>query len=759
MTKHIIVYILLHITMCLMAQNTIKGRVTDNETGEALTGAYVIWQGTSRGAITDQNGNYILNRVESTTKVTVSYTGYEDTTVETEGQSDIDIALKAAVLEEVEVAARRTGASLNRMSATVTQDINTAELYKAACCTLGESFETNASVDVNYADAATGAKTIQMLGLSGRYVQMMIENVPNLRGLASAFGLSYVPGPWMDGIQVSKGVGTVVNGYEAITGQINIEYKKPTSADWGAVNIFGSSNGRAEANIEARTPVGNNASTAILVNMAKDMMVMDENKDTFRDEPTTRQLSLLNRWNYHNNRGYNLHLTFKTLNEERTSGHVDYNQKTPSREIYGVYIKTDRAETWMKNAFVFNEQNNMGIATGYIYHYQKSYYGKKSYTATQHSYNINVIYNHTSDNEMHEIHAGASSQGDYIDETLHMNQELDYTLQTGPEYSLGNIYTVQMKADRPSTSLTNVTAGIFGQYTLKLDTRLTMIVGGRLDYGENHGGIFATPRLHIRYAPTENTTIRAAIGKGYRIAATMVENNNMLNNSRDWDIEQAYGEETAWNMGVNITRYIEIADRQMTLSAEYYRTTFGKQLIIDLDKDVQKVYAHFTTKRSFANNVQIEGRYEIARNLELTGAWRWNTAKQHTGGKLQQRPLVSRYKGLVTLSYMTPLKTWQFDVNAQFSGGGRVPSTAMNPEEYQRPDHFHPYQTYNGQITKWFRTWSIYAGCENIGNFRQKNPIIEAENPYGTYFDASLIWGPLMTRKYYVGLRWNLEKN
>lgn len=730
-----LILIIVFIMSCVgVSAQIVSGKVVVTEEGNQtpLVGATVIWAGTSKGTVTDFDGNFSLERTTETDMLVANYVGYNADTIIVGELTEVEFNLKGVSLDEVAVRGRKAGTSLNRMTALTRIDISSAELCKAACCNLGESFETNASVDVNYADAATGARTIQMLGLSGRYVQMLTENIANLRGLAAPFGLSYVPGPWMDGIQVSKGVGTVVNGYEAFTGQINIEFKKPISEELVAVNLFGSSAGRAEINANTALRVTDKLTTAFIVNASQDYMSMDENDDNFRDEPQTKQINLLNRWNYHSD-AYTWQLVVKTLNEERMSGHVDFDSKTPSNELYGVYIKTDRVESWMKNGFIFSDETNLGITTSYIYHNQHSFFGQKSYDGTQHSYNINLIFNNNW-GERHALHAGVSSQGDMVSERVGFST-----------------------TDKRSYSIDDISAGIFGQYTYKLDTRLSVIAGLRLDWS-NQYDVFVTPRLHVRYAPWEKTIIRMALGKGYRTGYIFAENNYMLGSARQWEIEEAYGQEMAWNMGVNITQYVDLWGNELMLNAEYYRTQFLEQMIMDTDNSPRSLFAHFSDDKSYANNIQIEGKYSPFRGMEVTVAYRWNEAKQTLGGQLRQRPLVSKYKGLVTLSYATPLKKWQFDMNMQLNGGGRIPTTAGKPEPYKRAERFDPYQVFNGQITKYFRTWSIYAGVENIGNFTQKNPIIAGDKPYGEYFDASMIWGPLMSRKFYVGLRWSMDR-
>lgn len=716
------------------AQN-IGGHIYGAENGEPLAGAYVIWEGTSRGTITSPDGDYGLQMLQGgrTANLVVSYVGYKSDTLTITKPGTYDITLNPIEIADVDITARRIGSAIDRIAPLLTENVSADELSKAACCNLGESFQTNASVDVNYADAATGAKTIQLLGLQGRYVQMMNENVPTLRGIATPYGLSYIPGPWMNGIQISKGVGTVVNGYEAITGQINVDYKKPVGTDeLATLNIYGASNGRLELNATGNIKVGPKVRTSLMLNMSDDTRTMDENNDGFRDEPQTKQLSLFNRWYKHTDL-HTLDIAIKTLNERRTGGQTDFTSDHNDGEHYGVFIKTDRLETWIKNGFVTSDQFSIGFPIGYTYHHQSSLFGNRTYHGTQHSYNVNSIAN-WNNGGANEFHAGMSTQGDIYDESA--------------DYGNGTV-----DFDRKDLSF-----GAYGQYTLRrLDDKLTAIAGLRVDH-HNHYGTLVTPRLHIRFAPSDKTTLRLAAGRGYRAASIMADNNYLLTSKRAWDLDSNYGIEKAWNIGGSVTQYVNIGDAQLTLNAEYFHTTFDRQMVTDMDLGPRQLHAYFADSEGYADNIQIECKATLLRGLELTAAWRWNDNELQLAGKTQRRPLTSRYKALAALSYQTPLKTWQFDVNMQMNGGGRVPTTESNPAEYRRPSTFGSYQIYNAQATKWFRQWSIYAGCENIGDFMQKTPIISADNPDSQYFDSSLIWGPLMSRRFYVGLRWHLDK-
>ncbi len=729
--KHILLLVCALPSVALAQQ--ISGVVTTHTDGHAepLEGALVYWARTTQGTVTDADGRYSIEPSAESNLLVATYVGFAADTAEVVG-SQANFDLQSESLEQVDVLGRRSGASISRMDPLNTTNITSDELCKAPCCNLGESFETNASVDVSYTDATTGAKTIQLLGLNGRYVQLMTENVPNLRGVASVFGLSYVPGPWMDGIQVSKGVGTVVNGYEAFTGQINIEYKKPVSTELASANVFASSSGRMEFNGSGNIHVHDRLRTGILVNGSLNNRTVDDDHDGFRDEPELRQINLLNRWNYSSGGGYNLILVAKYMGEERTGGSTAFSGSTPSSTIYGVHIKSDRVESWMKNAFVFDRTPaSLGIITSYMWHRQRSFFGLRQYDADQHSYVLNTIFQ--TGNDRHTLHAGLGSQGDFYRQTVGLDD-----------------------ADSFRSNFDDLSFGAFGQYTLVVPDRLTVIAGLRVDRN-NHFGTFLTPRLHVKLTPTEHITLRLAAGKGYRTAALFAENNYLLASSRQWSFDREFAQERGWNFGASLTGYIDLFGRELTLSAEYYRTQFDRQLVANYDLSPRLMRFDYVSGGSYSNTVQVEGKYQPFRGMEVTAAWRLNDARQTLNGEKHLRPLQSRYKGLVALSYATPLRKWQFDFNLQLNGGGRVPTTEGNPEQYLREGVFHSYQVYNAQVTKFFRTWSIYIGAENIGDYMQANPIIASDNPYSEYFDGTMVWGPIMGRSFHIGLRWALD--
>jgi len=222
-------------------------------------------------------------------------------------------------MEGVEVRVKRKSTLKLRSTAQNSELLNSSELKRAACCNLGESFTNNPSVEVSYSDAATGSRQIKLLGLSGTYVQMLTENIPNLRGAAAPYGLNYIAGPWMHTIQISKGASSVKNGYESITGQIDVEYLKPQDDQKLDLNAYADHRGRAEANATGNIHLGDKWSTGLLLHGENTFTSHDENGDGFMDSPKIKQFSGMNRWAYLSD-NYIFQAGVKFVGENRTSG-------------------------------------------------------------------------------------------------------------------------------------------------------------------------------------------------------------------------------------------------------------------------------------------------------------------------------------------------------------------------------------------------------------------------------------------------------
>lgn len=731
-----LILLLTLLTLSAKADKWVRGHVFD-EGNQPVIGANVYWEGTQQGTTTNPDGFFKLERKEPGKNLVVSYIGYTTAVVPvTQSKDTMRISLVGEVaLQEVVVSERKIGTIASRTSVLQTQRITFDEICRAACCNLAESFETNPSVDVSYADAATGARQIKLLGLSGTYVQMLTENYPNFRGAASLYGLDYVPGAWMESIQVSKGTSSVKNGYEALAGQINVEFKKPPTADIFSVNLFGSDAGRYEGNADASWHLNDKLSTGLLVHYSNDKMQHDGNDDGFLDTPLKEQVNLMNRW-YHKLNRYVAQYGVRYLHEDRTGG-----QATKHHDFvdpYRVKLNTNRAELYTKQAYIIDNEKveSVALILSGSYHEQKSMYDRTQYNVYQNNVYASLLYEKEF-SPAHSLSTGLSMNYDGFNENLEQNQ-------------------IRTPFDR-----TEVVPGAYVQYTYNLNDKLILLGGLRADYSSLYD-FFVTPRVHIKYNPFDWFHIRASVGKGFRTANVLAENNFLLSSSRKMIIDENLDQEEAWNTGLNLSFYIPLFGKELTVNGEWYYTDFLKQVVVDVDSDPHAVHFYNLDGRSYSNSLQVEATYPFFRGFTLTAAYRYTDAKtdyRNAEGVTQRlkKALVSDYKGLVTASYQTPLRKWQFDLTGQFNGGGRMPlPDTVNP--LWKTD-FGAYTVVNAQITKYFRRWSVYVGAENLFDYKQAHPIIDAENPRGDNFDGSMVWGPVHGRKIYAGLRFNISRD
>lgn len=733
-------FILLSLTaLPVMAANVLTGTVKDNNS-EPIPGANLIWLNSSHGASTDMNGEFTLERPDKADKLIVSFIGYNTDTISVESyQEYIDIVLNEGVqLAEVNVTGRKLGFQKLRSSVTNAELINSDELCRAACCNLGESFVTNPSVDVNYSDAATGAKQIKLLGLSGTYVQMLTENIPNFRGASAPYGLGYVPGPWMNSIQVSKGTSSVKNGYEALTGQINIEFKKPQAAeaDWFSANLFASTTNRYEANADASVKINEKLSTMLFAHYENETKAHDSDGDGFADIPQVEQYNLFNRWAYMAEK-YKLQAGIKFINEERASGQVSHGGHTYT-DPYRIDMNTDRYEAFIKQAYIFNQEHNTNLAliTSGTIHNMDAIYGRKVYNVDQQNAYVSLLFE-TEFSKQHSLSTGLSLNYDRYDQ-IYLDE--DY------------------KGVAPGIDKETV-SGAYAQYTYMPSDKLTVMAGLRADYSDMYG-FFVTPRANVKYAPNEYVNFRASAGKGYRTNHIFAENCYMLASSRKVIIDDNIDQEEAWNYGLSIATYIPLFGKTLNLNAEYYYTDFQNQLVIDMESNAHEISFGNLDGRSYSQVFQIEATYPFFEGFNLTAAWRMTDVKQTIKGNLYEKALTGKYKGLLTASYKTPLGKWQFDGTLQLNGGGRMPTPeTLADGSLSWNERYKGYEQLSFQVTRFFRNWSIYIGGENLTNFKQKNAIIGADNPWGNNFDASMIWGPMHGAKGYIGLRYNLPRN
>ncbi len=631
-------------------------------------------------------------------------------------------------LNDVTVVARQ--ARRSRLQVTNVENIGQGELIRAACCNLGESFTTNPSVDVSYSDAATGARQIKLLGLSGTYVQMLTENMPNLRGASLPYSLGYVPGPWMQSIQVSKGASSVKNGYESITGQINVEFLKPQGVDGVRANAYTDSDLKQEANVDGSIHLTDRLSTSALLHFENRQTDHDRDGDGFMDMPKLRQFNGMWRMAYVSP-SWISQLSLKGLHDERVSGMSRHSSHHEAMSPYGIEVTTNRYELQWKNGFTLNSEHNTSVAlmlNGSI-HDAENRFGSSFFDVNQKTGYAQLMFE-TDFSPEHNLSVGLSVNHDSYCQRLDL-----------PDRVVGakeNIFGAPHET----------TTGVYAQYTYKWGDRLTVMPGLRWDYSTEYGA-FVTPRLHLKYTPWELLTLRASAGKGYRSPHAIAENVSLLASGKTLIASQRPEQEEAWNTGLSASLHIPLAGKDLEVNVDYYYTDFSNQLVIIPDgaKGPHSFSFENLAGRSYTHAAQIDATYTFFSSLTATAAFRFTDARVTYDDHLRLRPLTSRYKGLLTLGYKTPLELWHFDLTGSLNGGGELYDRSRYPAFFQL----------QAQITREFRHFSIYIGGENLTGYTINNPIIGASNPWAPTFDATQVWGPVNGAMGYIGIRYKLE--
>ncbi|MEH6620117.1 TonB-dependent receptor [Maribacter arcticus] len=745
MNKYIKVLILTILPWFGFSQEKVEGIVLDSEGSKALSlsGANVYWQDSQIGVVTDFNGKFSIPFKKEFNRLIVSYVGFVSDTLTINEPRTIRLSLKPSnELDEVVVQQKRDAIQKTYFSPQNVITVNSAELLKAACCNLAESFETNPAIDVNLSDGLTGTKQIQMLGLTSPYLLITQENIPMVRGASQAYGLTFTPGTWIESIQITKGAGSVVNGYESISGQINTELVKPLTDNVVFVNGYANENGRYEMNTHFNRKLTDKLSSGLYIHGNMRAQKEDNNEDGFLDAPLGNQINVMNRWQYQDaEKGWVSFLNVRFLNDEKQVGQLDFEPATDklTNNSWGSEINTRRFDTSLKLGYVFPELpfQSFGFQTAYSLHKQDSYFGFRTYDINHESIFTSLLFNSIIGDTRNKFKTGVSFAYDGYDEVV-----------TATDYS------------REDSSV-----GAFIEYSYENLEKVSLTAGLRVD-NHNRLGTFITPRFHIRYTPWEKGSLRGSFGRGKRAANIFAENQQLFASAREINILNSGGSvyglepEDAWNYGVSFLQGFNFLNKKGDVSVDYYVTDFKNQIVVDWENP-QEVSFYNLDGDSSAKSFQIEINYELLTRLSFRTAYKfYDVSTDYNSGNLQ-KPLQSQHRFFVNLGYETEAKEngsqWKFDYTLHSLGKMRLPDTSSNSTQYQLGEYSSPYNLMNAQITKVFsHTFEMYVGGENLTGEQQNNPVLGADNPFGPNFDTTIVYAPIMGRMFYGGFRFKI---
>ena len=777
-----LIVVMLCLPMMVMAQRTLSGKVTDKSSGQPLIGATLYWKNTTAGATTTADGSYSIKRVSGFETLVVDYLGYDIIEMEVSKQVeslDIQMSASAVDIDEVVVEGQQRGNYAKSSGITRDEQISFAGLCKMACCSLAESFENSASVTVGYSDAISGARQIKMLGLAGTYTQILDENRPIMQGAGATYGLSYTPGMWLNSIQVSKGVASVTAGHEAITGQINLEHRKPTDDERFFLNVYFDSELRPEINMSSAIPLtkDKSLSTVIMAHGSLDTAHHDMNKDGFADMPKANQINVANKWLWQNAGGVQLRWGWKVVNENRLGGEMGYKKnlydqmmENPLQTPYGSQIHNRNINAYVKlgipvgyeRTFTGDAedavQNNVAMIFDYDNYLTDSYFGVNKVDVVEDAFRFNATYAHYF-TERSSLNAGLSGYVRLMDNN-YLQQSVD------AEGAITPMWAVKGKSMLAEP-------GIFAEYTYNIEDKFSLVVGVRGDYSMVDGDYYydakpqmlLTPRSHIKWNITKRTTFRASAGMGYRRQNLVTDNVWMMTTSRNIEYGNLTNDmEIAATFGGSLSQTFPLAgDDQATISFDYFRTQFFNSMVFDQETSNNSILIYNTSGKSYTDNFQVDFNWTPFRGFDLFATFRYTNAKMtlERDGKryLVERPLTSRYKGLINIQYA--VQRWVFDVTAQLNGPVRLPELNGDMDKAMNNPTLSPiYPMFFAQVSYKISNLTLYLGCENIANYLQgvgghgNAPIVGV--PYQEGFNSSQVWGPLMGRKFYIGLRLNI---
>ncbi|MEQ6125198.1 TonB-dependent receptor [Pseudotenacibaculum sp. MALMAid0570] len=745
--KKICISILMLIPLISFSQQTLKGMIMDKSfpKGEqGVFGANVYWLNTNVGTTTDEKGWFSIPYKQEYKKLVISYVGYKTDTISVTSIQTIHHFLTPEnQLEEVQITSRKQATQKSFLQTANVFTVNSDELLKAACCNLAESFETNPSIDVNFSDALTGTRQIQMLGLKSPYLLISQENIPSIRGAAQVFGLTFTPGTWVESIQITKGAGSVINGFESISGQINAELVKPLTDKKFFLNAYGSLGGRLELNTHFNQKLSKKWQTGLYIHGNYRGNKFDRNDDGFLDFPLANQINLMNRWQYIDaEKGWVSFINIRYMNDSKQTGQSDFDPDIDrgTTNAWGGEIETQRLDLSSKIGYVFPELpfQSFGFQLAYSSHQQDSYFGLRDYNIDHHSIYSNFLFNSIIGDTRNKFTTGISFTHDGYNELV----------------------------DTRNFRRIENSFGVFFEYAYDDLEKVSFTAGLRLD-SHNLLGTFVSPRFHFRYVPWEKSAFRLSFGQGRKSANIFAENQQLFSSGRQINLQPSGGKiyglnpEVAWNYGVSFMQGFNLFERKGNITFDFYRTDFQNQVVVDWENP-QEISFYNLQGDSYANSFQVEINHPILEKLDVRVAYKYyDVQTDYTSGKLL-KPLTPNHRFFANTSYETVERSngsqWKFDLTYNFIGEQRLPNTSTNPIQYQLAEYSNGYNLLNGQVTKVFsKRFEVYLGGENLTNVKQKNPILASDNPFGNNFDSTIIYAPIFGRMFYSGLRFKID--
>lgn len=705
---------------------------------EPLEGAVVKWINTRIGTISEAGGKFQIESDKITDRrLVVIFVGYKTDTIAVGEKNFVEVSLHNIASTKTIVVEGQVSTSFISEENPKTEVITQLELKKDACCDLSGCFGKNASVDVAVTDILTNTKELKVLGLEGSYTQILIDNMPMMTGLVTKFGVTSIPGSLINRINISKGSNSVIQGYESISGIMNVLLKDFSSSEKLYVNGYLNSAFEPQFNVNAAAKV-KSWNTLFAFQTIQESKRVDDNSDGFLDVPLTRRYMFYNKWKYGSqeaNDKTNAMIGIRYLDERRIGGqkNFDYNQNLGSKSIYGQTVNLQNGDAYARMSHTFDNESQMKVFMTGGFFDQLSYFGTTKYDGKQRNFSVNALYEFPVYKKSY-LRFGASYKYENIVE------DINFLAPVTKTYA-GNYDKLES------------VPGIYTESSFEFkELNLSLIGGLRVDYHNDYGTI-TTPRFLARYQLTKNTVVRASFGTGFRTVNPFSEYPSFLASGKNIKGLRDVKPEKTFNYGIDLLQYFVIGGASGNVNLDFYKTVFNNKVIAECD--AMPYMFMFTNFEDAGSNVfQVESSVNFLQHLDFKLAYKFIDLYYFKNGVRLEQPFNSKHRILSGVTYTYPGNLWIINLTMQWFGKQVLPSTAKYPVQYQRPTESDAYTMMNIQLTKNFKYFETYIGIENLLNYTQSNPIISADNPFDKNFETSYVWGPTRGRDVYIGFRY-----
>lgn len=750
--RRLIVFFLFSFLQVLAAQNTysISGKVTNENL--PLPYANIILDSTTKGAVTDENGKFIITNVsQGTYNIAVSFTGFT-TQKKRIAISNSDVVInfelnQSDALDKVIVTG--TLKAVSRLESPVPVEVYSPTfLKKNPTPNIFEALQNVNGVRPQLNCNVCNTGDIHINGLEGPYTLVMIDGMPIVSGLSTVYGLSGIPNSLIEQVEIVKGPASSLYGSEAVGGLINIITKLPENAPRFFADGFVTGWGEANLDVGFKSKVGEKNTVLFGANYYNYSNPIDNNNDNFTDVTLQDRISIFQKWNFERANNRKFSLAGRYFYEDRWGGEMQWNPSyRGGDEVYGESIYTSRFELLGNYQLPIKEKVNFQFS--YSDHDQNSVYGNTAYLAQQRIGFGQFIWDKKV--SKHDLLIGTALRYNYYNDNTTATVNVD-------------------EVTIPS---------LFIQDEINFTKKQSVLLGMRYDYDSRHGNIF-TPRIAYRFKPTEDDIIRLNAGTGFRVVNLFTEDHAALTGSREVVIEEALKPEESYNINLNYLKKLYLNNGMMfTFDTSVWYTYFTNAILPDYDTNPNQIIYDNLDGHSTSKGISFNADAVFGSGIKASLGATYQDVSQTENGTTTRQILTERFTGVWSFSYKHYPTNLTLDYTGNIYGPMRLPLLGeLDPRQEYSPT----WSIQNIQLTyDGFDNFEIYGGVKNLLNWtpNKGNPFIiaraddpfdenvqfdndgnvvpTANNPYALTFDPSYVYGPNQGIRVFVGLRYKLN--